>query len=154
MTKKEKGFFPIGFIGSEYDKHDLSVTQYFRSEMKLNRVCYFLSYFFSKGSLVCQQQNISYKIDSFILNYWNCQNWCYLLTSAGEISCAGGRERQWQEIAPSTSSPRPINAVEIAYRNEEKQQGATGRTSSPAWNLWKPSTFCPSEENSVRDFTI
>ena len=31
----------------------------------------------------------------------------------------------------------------IAYQNEEKQLGATGCTSSPAWNLWKPFTFAP-----------
>ena len=33
-------------------------------------------------------------------------------------------------------------------------RGQTGRTSSPAWNLWKPFAFCPSQENSFRDFTL
>ena len=56
------------------------------------------------------------------------------------------------EIAPSTTSPRPIHAVEIAYQNGEKQQGATGRTSSPAWNLWKPFTCHNGEECSCQLF--
>ena len=55
--------------------------------MKWNRVSYILSYFFSKGSLLfANNKSISYKIDRFI-NYSNCQNWCCLLTSAGEVSC-------------------------------------------------------------------
>ena len=29
----------------------------------------------------------------------------------------------------------------------------TGRTSSPAWNLWKPFSYCSIEENSFRDLT-
>ena len=33
-------------------------------------------------------------------------------------------------------------------------QEVTGRTSSPAWNLWKPFTYCSIEENSFRDLTV
>ena len=111
--------------------------------MKLNRASKILSYFSSKGSLLfANNKSISYKIDSFI-TYSNCENWCCLLTSADKVSRARERERRWQEIAPSTSFPCPVNTVEIAYQNEEKQQGATGRTSSPVWNLWKPFTYCP-----------
>ena len=108
---------------------DVMFMQYFQSEMKLNRASYILSYFFSKGSLVfASNKSISYKIDSFI-TYSNCEKWRCLLTSAGKVSRAQERERQWQEIAPSISFPPPINTVEIAYQNEEKQQGATDHTS-------------------------
>ena len=73
----------------------LSVTQCFRSEMKLNRASDILSYFFSKGSLLfANNKSISYKIDSFF-NHSNCQNWCCLLTSAGEgIARARAREKE------------------------------------------------------------
>ena len=52
------------------------------------------------------------------INHSNSQNWCCLLTSAGEVSHARERETDRKLlIAPSTSSPRPIIAVEIAYQN-------------------------------------
>ena len=62
-----KGLFFLGFIGIEYDKNDLgtdvpvqqlllSVTQHFRSEMKLNEASCILSYFFFKRVVsFCQQ---------------------------------------------------------------------------------------------------
>ena len=92
------------------------------------------------------------QIDSFI-TYSNCENWCVFWPVPAKYR-VHERERQWQEIAPSTSFPHPINTVEIAYQNEEKQQGATGCTSLPAWNLWKPFTHCPSEENSDGFYTL
>ena len=47
-----------------------------------------------KGSLlVANNKSMSYKVDSFI-NHSTCQNWCCLLTSAGEVSWGWERERQ------------------------------------------------------------
>ena len=68
-----------------------------------------------------------------------------LLTSASKVSRA--RERKTVTgnctINIISSSNQHHYMVEIAYQNEEKQLGATGCTSSPAWNLWKPFTFAP-----------
>ena len=33
-------------------------------------------------------------------------------------------------------------------------QEVTGHTSPPAWDLWKPFTYCSIEENSFRDLTV
>ena len=45
-----------------------------------------------KGSLlVANNKSMSYKVDSFV-NHSTCQNWCCLLTSAGEVSWAWERE--------------------------------------------------------------
>ena len=41
--------------------------------------------------------------------------------------------------------------VQMKQIQSKNLQQVTRRTSSPAWNLWKPFTYCSSEENSFRD---
>ena len=49
--------------------------------------------------------------------------------------------RVWHKTHPICDTPR------------KNLQEVTGRTSSPAWNLWKPFTYCSIEENFFRDLT-
>ena len=59
----------------------------------------------------------------------------------------------------------PLNFFLVIYKGKDNiftprvdgiknLQEVTGRTSSPAWNLWKPFTYCSIEENSFRNLTV
>ena len=53
-------------------------------------------------------------------------------------------------LFPTFSYYCHLNAMFLCKNLQE----VTGRTSSLAWNLWKPFTYCSIEENSFRDLTV